>query len=75
VSYVEVDRRLHAGAYFGLVSPIADHSQAPQPQTAIVVSQELQLLGQKRSTREEGREPEEVRPVKCGTPVPIAVIG
>ena len=25
--YVEVDRRLHAGVYFGLVSPIADHSQ------------------------------------------------
>ena len=61
-----------------IVSPVCVEIGRPVvvTQTAIEVSQEPKLLpGQKRSTREEGREPEEIRPVKCGTPVPITVVG
>jgi hypothetical protein len=51
---VEVDRGLHAGAFFGF----ADHSQVPRRVFGVVLVASL----------------EELRPVKCGTPVPITVV-
>ena len=69
VSYVEVDRGLHAGAFFGFVCPIA------RSQTIVKSRGAFSGWFLSRARIDQlGREPEEVRPLRCGTPVPITAV-
>jgi len=59
VSYVEVGRRLHAGAYFGFVSPVADYSQVLQRVFGAV------LVGDRGPLREGGRMNHNIKSAKA----------